>query len=185
MAVKEIIRMGHPNLRVCAKPIENSELSSSGFTELITAMKETMQKEDGIGIAAPQINISKQVTLIEIPEDSERYPDAPSSTLYTIINPSIEILDQTTQGFWEGCLSLPGLTGFVERPRKIKVTFTNLEGNTEELIAEDFLATVFQHEIDHLNGILYIDHIKDMKLFSFNKEFEEFFIQDPGDDNSN
>jgi len=181
MTVKKVIRMGHPTLRQVAQNVSMEELHSPEFKVLLQDMYETMKTEGGIGIAAPQINVPLQVTLIELPEHS-RYGDMAGTPLMIIINPQITILEETLQGFWEGCLSVPGLRGYVERPRKIKVEYLNEKGEQKSIIAEDFLSTVFQHELDHLFGKLYIDHIKDMTQLSYNEEFAQFHLQTKAED---
>jgi peptide deformylase len=90
------------------------------------------------------------------------------------INPQIEVLSPLEKGYWEGCLSVPGLRGFVERPQHILVRFLNQHGQDQVLEAQGFLATVIQHELDHLFGRLYIDRLKDPRLLSFQQEFEQF-----------
>ena len=87
-----------------------------------------------------------------------------------IFNPKLEVLDETKQGFWEGCLSVPGLRGYVERPRKLKINYLNEKAEEKEVIVEDFLATVFQHELDHLFGFLYVDRLKSVKDLIFENE---------------
>ena len=175
MTERAVIRMGHPTLRKIAEPVSPSEILSPDFMDLLQDMYDTMKVEGGIGIAAPQINVAKQVALIELPANSERYGTLETSGLYTIINPEIKIIDPTLQGFWEGCLSVPGLRGFVERPRAVEINYTNEHGDKKQIIAEDFLATVFQHELDHLTGHLYVDKIKDISKFSYQEEFTEYF----------
>lgn len=174
MAARTVIRMGHPTLRQIAELVDVLEIGTPEFNELLVDLYDTMKVEGGIGIAAPQINISKQVTLIELPANSERYGTLNSSPLFTIINPVITFVDNNLQGFWEGCLSVPGLRGFVERPRAIQVDYINEFGEKKQIIADDFLATVFQHELDHLFGKLYIDRITDMSKLSYIEEFTQF-----------
>ena len=174
MTARTVIRMGHPSLRLIAGPIELHELDSLEFKELLLDLYDTMKVEGGIGIAAPQINISKQVTLIELPANSERYGNLEASSLYTIINPEITIIDPELQGFWEGCLSVPGIRGFVERPKIVQIDYINEFGEPQQLIAKDFLSTVFQHELDHLFGKLYIDRITDTTKMSYLDEYAEF-----------
>jgi peptide deformylase len=174
MTARAVIRMGHPNLRKVAELVDLKELKSSDFKTLLTDMYDTMKKEGGIGIAAPQINVSKQICMIELPESSDRYGDLGATPLFIIINPTITVVDKTHQGFWEGCLSVPGLRGFVERPRAIEVSYINELGEYKKIHAEDFLATVFQHELDHLFGKLYVDRITDMTKLSYVEEFAEF-----------
>ena len=166
--------MGHPVLRETATPLTNAEIVSNETKLLVQDLLDTMEAEDGIGIAAPQIGVSKQIALVGVPEDSERYPESDETPLYVVINPKIKVIDETPQGFWEGCLSVPGLRGFVERPRKVQVDFKNLKGEDESLVLEDFNATVFQHELDHLFGVLYVDRIEDSKKLMYTEEFVEF-----------
>jgi peptide deformylase len=168
--------MGNPSLRKKAQEITKDFLYSDEFSQLLQDLNDSMKHYGGIGIAAPQVGIDLQIAIIEL-QGLSRYGQEVSLPLTAFINPTITYLSEDYQGFWEGCLSVPGLRGFVERPRKIKVDYLNLQGETKELIAEGFLATVLQHELDHLQGILYIDRIKDSKLISYQEEFEEF-IQD-------
>lgn len=174
MTVRTIIKMGHPTLKKVADLITQEEFNSEGLKDLISDLYETMKIEKGIGIAAPQVNISKQIALIELPEDSERYGKLEQTSLLTIINPTITLLDPSLQGYWEGCLSVPGLKGYVERPRHIKVDYVDETGTFKTIIAEGFLATVFQHELDHLFGVLYVERISDLSKFSYLEEFEQF-----------
>lgn len=182
MAVREVLKMGHPTLRVKASPIPKEEILSQEFKELVADMFETMEAEDGIGIAAPQIGVSKQVAIVGVPKDNPRYPDAPQDEdedefdfdILVVINPTITVVDDTKSGFWEGCLSVPGLRGYVERPSKIKVEFTDMEGNPQVKVVSGFAATVFQHELDHLDGVLYVDRVEDKTKLSFIDEYLEF-----------
>jgi peptide deformylase len=166
--------MGHPTLKKVADLITQDEFNSPELKSLLEDMYDTMKVEEGIGIAAPQINVSKQVALIELPANSERYGTLEATELITIINPTITILDETKQGFWEGCLSVEGMLGFVERPRKIQVDFFDETGASKEIIAEGFLATVYQHELDHLFGKIYLERMTDMSKLAFLPEFREF-----------
>jgi peptide deformylase len=132
--------------------------------------------EKGLGIAAPQIGVSKQICILQIPEYNERYGKLTAFPLSIIINPVITVLDEATQGFWEGCLSIPGIRGYVLRPKKIKIVFLNERGESIEVIAEGLAAVVFQHEIDHLYGNLYIDKVVNKKI-AFIEEFQQFGIE--------
>lgn len=176
---RDITRMGHPVLRKTAEDVSKEYLKSDDFYQLLVDMKDSMDHYGGIGIAAPQIGVSLKVALIEL-MGFNRYGQEVNLPLTAFINPKIEYLDETPQGFWEGCLSVPGLRGFVERPKKVRVTYLNLAGVEQELIADGFLATVLQHELDHLFGVLYIDRIKDTKLLSYQEEYDEF-ISPPKD----
>lgn len=174
MTVHTVIRMGHPTLKRVADLITQDEFNSPALRELISDLYETMKLEKGIGIAAPQINISKQIALIELPEDNERYGKLEKTPLLVIINPTITVIDPTLQGYWEGCLSVPGLKGFVERPRHIRVDFFDEQGAEKSMEVEGFLSTVFQHELDHLFGYVYIERMKDLSKITYLDEYDQF-----------
>lgn len=171
--------MGHPVLRKTARELSRAEVISPEIQAFIQDMRENMKHYGGIGLAAPQIGESIQLAVIELEGGGNRYGSDEGLHFTVFINPKLEVLDEAEQGFWEGCLSVPGLRGFVERPRKVKVTYLNEKAEEEVLIAENFLATVVQHELDHLFGHLYIDRIKDTKLLSFQEEFQQFYAQAP------
>ncbi|MFG1494968.1 peptide deformylase [Halobacteriovorax sp. GFR7] len=162
MTVQRIRTMGDPVLREIAQDFTKEEILSEETKQLIEDMNDSMIAVGGIGIAAPQIGVSKKVTIIDVPEDS-RYEDASPSGKMIIFNPKIEFLTEKEDGYWEGCLSVPGLRGYVERPNHIRVTYLNEKAEEITFEARDFLATVFQHEIDHLYGKLYVDNVKDIK----------------------
>ncbi|MFZ8934834.1 MAG: peptide deformylase [Bacteriovoracaceae bacterium] len=168
MARREVLRMGNPVLRQHASDFTPEEIKSEETKKLIEDMIETMEAEDGIGLAAPQIGILKKLALVGIPKEDDDYE------LLIVFNPIIKVLDETTEECWEGCLSVPGLRGLVERPQKIEVEYLDEQANPQKVIAEGFAATVFQHEVDHLFGTLYIDKIKDTKNLSFTEEFLKF-----------
>jgi len=167
MAVREIIRMGHPTLRQVARPLALEELSGESLRQLVEDMKETLQAAGGIGLAAPQVNVPVRLAIIDIPSEVSRYGEIPTLPLTVFINPEIEVLDGEQAGYWEGCLSVPGLRGFVERPQHAIVRAMDLNGNPFELELNGFLATVFQHEFDHLDGVLYVDRLKDSRMLVF------------------
>jgi len=171
MAVRRIIRMGHPGLRQPARDLTSDELSSLTVRDLVDDMVDTLHDYGGIGLAAPQINEPVRLAIIEIPGGPSRYGDIPEMPLSVFANPRIEVLNPATAGFWEGCLSVPGLRGWVERPQHIRVRAVDLDGTPIELVLEGFPATVFQHEFDHLDGRLYIDRITDTSRLMFEEEF--------------
>ena len=173
MAVKEIIRMGHPTLRLPAEPYPIGKIGSDDCHELIEDLRDTLAAAGGIGLAAPQINIPVQVAVVDIPAGPTRYGDLSAVPFSVYINPKLTVLDDSRAGYWEGCLSVPGLRGYVVRPQRVKIDFIDLEANEQSLIAEGFTATVFQHEFDHLASKLYIDHISDTRLLVFEDQFVE------------
>jgi len=175
MAVRKIINMGHPTLRKVAEPVAQDAIGSEALHLLIADMVDTLHDYGGIGLAAPQINVPLRLAIVEIPGGPSRYGEIDPLPLTTFINPTITVLDPTPAGYWEGCLSVPGLRGFVERPQHIRIDYTDTSGNPAELIFEGFWATVFQHEFDHLDGRLYIDHITDRTKLVFEEEYLRYW----------
>ena len=171
MAIRQILRMGHPNLRRVAQPVYITHIDSPDMQLLIRDMVDTLADSGGIGLAAPQIDEDLRVAIIEIPGGPTRYGDIEAMPLTVFFNPVIDVLDDQRKGFWEGCLSVPGLRGFVERPQHIRVTYTSTAKQTEVLELKGFLATVMQHEFDHLDGRLYVDRITDTTLLAFEDEW--------------
>jgi peptide deformylase len=174
MAVREIIRMGHPTLRGRSRPLTDEEIGSPEIARLVEDMIDTLHHAGGIGLAAPQVNEPVRLVVIEIPGGTSRYGDIPAMPLTVFVNPEIEVLDDARAGYWEGCLSVPGLRGFVQRPQHVRVRARNLANEPLELELQGFLATVVQHEFDHLDGRLYIDRMDDSTMLMFDEEFEQF-----------
>jgi peptide deformylase len=160
MALREIIFLPEPILRRKAKPVTKFDKE---LQTLIDDMIETMRDAPGVGLAAPQINISQQLAVVEYAEgedDEETEEDAPPKPkkLYVLINPEIvKVSEEKVMGI-EGCLSIPGLVGEVERHESIQVKALNRHGSPVKLKVSGWMARIFQHEIDHLNGVLYTDH---------------------------
>ena len=167
MALREIIRMGHPTLRRVARPLEIAELRSERVLRLIEDMVDTLHQVGGIGLAAPQVNESLRLAIVDIPGGASRYGEIPAMPLTVFVNPEVDVLEGETAGYWEGCLSIPGLRGYVERPQRVRVRALDIHGKGIELELNGFLATVFQHEFDHLDGRLYVDRLKDNSLLVF------------------
>ncbi len=163
--------MGHPVLREPAQALAAEMIGTEWLARLLEDMRDTLHDYGGIGLAAPQIAEPWRVALIEIAGGPTRYGEIPSMPLTAFINPVIEVLNPATSGYWEGCLSVPGLRGYVERPQHVRVTYTTIEGDAAIIELQGFLATVFQHEFDHLDGRLYIDRISDTRLLSFDEEY--------------
>jgi peptide deformylase len=160
MALREIIFLPEPILRRKAKPVTKFDKE---LQTLINDMIETMRDAPGVGLAAPQINISQQLAVVEYAEgedeEEEENEDAPPKPkkLYVLINPEIvKTSEEKVMGI-EGCLSIPGLQGEVERFQSIQVKALNRHGQPVKLKVEGWTARIFQHEIDHLNGVLFTD----------------------------
>ena len=174
MAVRRIIRMGHPTLRQRARALTIEELGAPATRVLIDDMLDTLHDYGGIGLAAPQINESIRLAIIEIPGGPTRYGEIEAVPLTVFANPEITALDETRAGYWEGCLSIPGLLGWVERPQHIRVDYTDLDGQPQRIEPQGFLATVFQHEFDHLDGHLFVDRMTDPTRLVFEQEFARY-----------
>jgi len=171
--------MGHPTLRQVARPLQPHELSGEPVLELLADMVDTLHHAGGIGLAAPQVNVSLRLAIIEIPGGTSRYGEIPAMPLTIFINPEIQVLDGESAGYWEGCLSVPGLRGFVERPQHVQVRSLDLQGKPFELELKGFLATVFQHEFDHLDGKLYIDRLKHSSLLVYEDLLADMLAEIP------
>ncbi len=176
MTVREVIRMGHPTLRQVAEPYPVENIGTSGFKTLIDDMRETLDAYGGIGLAAPQINVPQQVAIIEITEAGTRYGEIETLPFSVYVNPVITVVDPVTAGYWEGCLSVPGLRGYVERPQHLRIDYLDEAGISKTIELTGFLATVFQHEFDHLYGKLYIDRMTNMSKLAFEEEYSQFHL---------
>ena len=153
MAIRKILKFPDQDLRIKAKPVESFDDELKTLTD---DMFETMHSVNGIGLAATQIGVAKQVAVIDIsPEKNEPL---------VIVNPAIQILDPSkTEDYDEGCLSVPGFFEKISRPSEIKLTYQDLNGKKQEIKPEGLLTKVVQHELDHLNGRLFVDHISELK----------------------
>jgi len=169
MAVRKILRMGDPVLRKVSEPV--SAFGTSELDELIADMLETMEAADGAGLAAVQIGVPQRIMIFGF-ETNARYPDVDPIAFTVLINPDFTVLDDETVGGWEGCLSVPDMRGFVRRHARIRYRGFDQNGAKIEREVDGFHARVFQHEFDHLNGVLYPDLIDDPLKFGFCAELE-------------
>ena len=180
MAILKIARMGHPVLALPARPV--SDPRNPEIRRLINDMVETMIDANGAGLAAPQVHVPLRLVVFQAPDDradpdmadDERFDH--TAPLTVLINPEIEILTPEKEGGWEGCLSVPGLRGWVERPAHIRYRGLGLEGETIERVARGFHARVVQHECDHLEGKLYPSRMDDMAKLIFETEMRHFQV---------
>lgn len=174
MAILKIARMGHPVLAKRAQPV--ADPAHPEIRRLVADMVETMIDANGAGLAAPQVHVPLRLVVFQAPEsraeaelsEAERYDH--TAPLTVLINPEIEILGREEEGGWEGCLSVPGLRGYVERPAHIRYRGFDHEGKPVNRVAKGFHARVVQHECDHLDGILYPSRMRDMSKFIFETE---------------
>ncbi|MFC4256114.1 peptide deformylase [Altererythrobacter xixiisoli] len=162
--IREILKMGDPRLLRVAQPV--ADIHDPELQIMIADMYETMHHAKGVGLAAPQVGIDLRLMIFGF-NANPRYPDMPPVPVTTLINPWIEILTDETEEGWEGCLSVPGMRGLVPRATSIRYGGTLEDGSPITREAEGFHARVFQHEFDHLNGVLYPQRITDMTKFGF------------------
>lgn len=161
--IRDIMRMGEAVLLRVADPVDQF---GGEIRDLAGDMFETMDTAGGVGLAAPQIALSRRAIVFGF-DSSERYPDAPAVPRTALVNPVIEPLSEEIEDGWEGCLSIPGLRAMIPRWKYIRYSGYDIHGKRIEREAEGFHARVVQHEVDHLNGILYPSRIRDFSTFGF------------------
>jgi len=152
VAIRPVLKMGHPLLRQVALPV--TAFGTRELLELIRDMDDTMRALNGAGLAAPQVGVSLRVVIFEVTHNP-RYPDAGEVPYTVLINPELTPLGDETEDGWEGCLSVPGLRGLVPRYRRLRYRGYDANGVPIDRSVEGFHARVVQHEVDHLDGILY------------------------------
>lgn len=155
-------------MRRQAQPVD--DFACLEFHKLIETMHETMLESNGVGIAAPQLGVSRQILIIAS-RPTTRYPHAPDMQPILMVNPSFEIVDGTLYKDWEGCLSVPGIRALVPRYQAIDVQYQNQQGEFCRLALQDFPARVFQHEFDHLLGLVYLDRVENNQDIIAETEF--------------
>lgn len=166
MSVREVLRLGDPRLRQHAREVEEALFRTAELAALIADLRDTMAARDGAGLAAPQIGVPLRVVLYGI-SANPRYPEAPPIPETVLINPVLTPLGEERQLGWEGCLSVPGLRGEVERAQRLQVAWRDPRGGHHERAVEGFHARVVQHECDHLDGLLFVDRLHDIRRFGF------------------
>ena len=175
--IRPVLRMGDPRLLERAQPV--TAFDTPELRALIADMRETMAARDGAGLAAPQIGVGLRVVIFGV-HANPRYPDAEEVPDTVLINPVLEPVDDEMVDGWEGCLSVPGMRGLVPRYRRLRYRGFDEQGVPLERTVADFHARVVQHEVDHLDGILYPRRIRDLTQFGF---IEALFPgQDLGED---
>ena len=166
--IREIAQLGDPVLRRKAREIEN--ITSPAHRELVDDLYETVRAADGAGIAAPQVSQSERLIII-CSRPTPRYPYAPEMEPTVMFNPRIDWLSEKTEVDWEGCLSIPGIRARVPRSTSIQVSYQAVDGVNAQCELEGFVARVFQHEVDHLDGMVYLDRIESSADIFTEQEF--------------
>ena len=175
MAILKIAKLGHPVL--LKKTNEISNLNDIDLKKIIYDMSETMIDANGIGLAAPQVHLSHRLFIYRNPDIEEEE----KIKISVLINPKIENISNETEDDWEGCLSIPGMSGLVRRSKKIKYSAIDLKGEKVSGEVSGLHARVIQHEFDHLNGILYTSRLADKRAFGYSEEIEKFWKKNDED----
>lgn len=171
--ILKVIELGNPILRSKAKVVALSEIKSKSFQNFCDNLIATCEARFGVGIAAPQVGVSKRVFVVWS-RPNKRYKTAPKMEPLIIINPELKFLNKKQEKSWEGCLSIPGIRGLVPRYKEIEITYTTRTGEKKKEKYTDFVARIFQHEFDHLNGVVFLDRVDPKDLIT-EKEYQKLF----------
>ena len=173
MAVREILHVGNPLLREVSRPVTRNELASPEVQQLIDDLIDTMHAANGAGIAAPQIGELVRIATIEV-TSNPRYPYKPPIPLTVVVNPVVEPLDDEQVEINEGCLSVPNMRGNVMRWVNVRVRYWDRHGVEHDEVKRGLTAGTFQHELDHLDGLLFLDKVFDTRTLTTWEQFERF-----------
>lgn len=176
MTLLKIAQIGHPILRTPAREVSREELASKETQDFIDDLVETMRDANGAGLAATQVHVPKRIVAIEV-RDNPRYPYKPNIPLTIVVNPVLKLIGEERFENYEGCLSVPNLRGVVSRHAEVQVTGWDRHGNPFEKLAKGLTAGTFQHECDHLDGLLFLDRVTDTKTLCTWAEFDRFHKQ--------
>lgn len=167
---REVIRLGHPVLRATAEPVPDADLGSEQLRRLAADLVHTMIEEDGVGLAAPQVAEPLRMLAYWCPELDDEPEIAPT----ILVNPELRPVGEDLEDGWEGCLSIPGLRGLVPRHTRIKIRAWTVDGEPVSLTADGFHARVLQHEVDHLDGIVFLDRMMSPRSLAFDEEWQRY-----------
>ncbi len=176
MANLPIVRLGHPALRTPARSLDPSQLGGEELQNLIDDMIETMRSADGVGLAAPQVAQELQVFVYEAGDG-----EGSGIPLTVVVNPLVTPQQGELVYDWEGCLSIPELRGLVPRHPAVKLSGLDRQGRPFERLASGFEARIIQHEYDHLNGVVYLDRMRDLQSLAYVPERERFWLAEEGE----
>jgi peptide deformylase len=171
VSVRQVVEIGDPVLRQRARELTREEISSPEIQSLIDDLIETKRATNGAGIAASQVGVSARVAIVEVEEGNPRYPYKPPEPLTVMINPTLEPVGDELIEINEGCLSVPDLRGSLQRHLEVRVRYLDREGNEHEDVKRGLTAGTFQHEVDHLDGVLFVDRA-DPKTFATWEQFD-------------
>lgn len=173
MTVRDILHVGHPLLREVSRPVTLDELASPEMQRLIDDLVDTQRAANGAGIAAPQVGELVRIATVEV-TDNPRYPYKPRIPLTVVVNPVIEPLDDEMVEINEGCLSVPNMRGNVMRFVNIRLRYWDRNGVEHDEVKRGLTAGTFQHELDHLDGLLFLDKVFDTRSLTTWEQFEKY-----------
>ena len=174
MAILKVVRLGHPVIRTPAQAVPKETITSPEMQRFIDDMIETMREYDGVGLAAPQVYVSKQIAVIEV-QDNRRYPGEGPIPLTILINPKILNASKKHLDDWEGCLSVNEFRGKVPRAESLEVEAYNRKGERIKFQAHGFFARVIQHECDHLAGKVFLDRMSNLSTLTHLQELVRYW----------
>jgi peptide deformylase len=166
---REILQLGNPTLRQLARPIE--DLQDPALQRLIDELIETLTASGGVGIAAPQVGLPLRLMIVAS-HPTPRYPDAPEMPPLPLLNPQIVSHSSEIEKGWEGCLSVPGIRGLVPRSLSVTVDYLDRQGMPQQQTFHGFIARIFQHEYDHLEGIVFVDRVESTRELMTEQEYQ-------------
>ncbi len=173
MAIRKIATIGHPVLREWARPVSREELASRPVQAFIDDLVETMRDANGAGLAANQVHEPVRICAIEV-SDNPRYPYKPNIPLTILVNPQLDLVGDETFDNYEGCLSVPNLRGLVPRRTQVRVRAWDRHGAPIDAVVKGLSAGTYQHEVDHLDGVLFVDRVADSRTLCTWAEFDRF-----------
>lgn len=178
MAIREIVRLGHPALRHPAAPVDPARLADSEMQTLIDDMIETMHDADGVGLAAPQLGLELQLFVYL------SFPDGPDAEPVekVLVNPALVPERGDLVEDWEGCLSIPDMRGLVPRHLALRAHGLDRHGKVVDDKIEGLEARILQHEFDHLNGIVFLDRMRDLRSLAYTEEWADFLADEDEDE---
>ena len=170
--LRQIAQLGNPVLRQIAEPVR--DIAAKEIVKIIDDLQATLADSNGVGIAAPQIYESYRIVIVAS-RPTPRYPQAPEMQATLMINPTFRVLNPETKKDWEGCISIPGIRALVPRFTQISVNYEDRRGDAKEIELSGFVARIFQHENDHLDGIVYLDRVQNNSDIISEKEYLKLF----------
>ena len=174
MAILKVARLGHPVIRTATEAVPKESIHAPEFQRFLDDMVETMREYDGVGLAAPQVHVSKQVAVVEV-DENRRYPGEKAIPLTILINPKILSASKRQVEEWEGCLSVHEFRGRVPRADSLEVEAYNRKGEKVRFHAQGFFARVIQHECDHLAGKVFLDRMPNLSTLTHLQEFVRYW----------